>query len=49
MTLKAAHDVAEEVEQLLIDSDENVVDALVHIDPYDPKRGFQGDIKTILR
>lgn len=49
MTLKDAHNVAEEVEQLLIDSDENVVDALVHIDPYDPERGFQGDIKTILR
>ena len=47
MTLKDAHDVAEEVEQLLIDSDENVVDALVHIDPYNANRVVQGDIKTI--
>ena len=47
MTLKDAHDVAEEVEQLLIDSDENVVDALVHIDPYNAKRATQDDIKTI--
>ena len=47
MTLKDAHDVAEEVEQLLIDSDENVVDALVHIDPYNDKRAAQGEIKTI--
>ena len=47
MTLKDAHDVAEQVEQLLIDSDENVVDALVHIDPYNAKRAAQGDIKTI--
>lgn len=49
MTLRAAHNVAEEVEQLLIDSDENVVDALVHIDPYDPVRVARGDIKTITR
>lgn len=47
MTLKDAHDVAEEVEQLLIDSNENVVDALVHIDPYNANRAAQGDIKTI--
>ena len=47
MTLKDAHDVAEEVEQLLIDSGENVVDALVHIDPYNANRAAQGDIKTI--
>ena len=47
MTLKDAHDVAEEVEQLLIDSSENVVDALVHIDPYNAKRAAQGEIKTI--
>ncbi len=37
MSLMEAHDVAEEVEQLLIQADENVVDALVHVDPYDPK------------
>lgn len=49
MTLHAAHNVAEEVEQLLIDSGENVVDALVHIDPYDPVRVARGDIKTITR
>lgn len=47
MTLKDAHDVAEEVEQLLIDSGENVVDALVHIDPYNANRAAQGEIKTI--
>ena len=47
MTLKDAHDVAEEVEMLLINSDENVVDALVHIDPYNAKRANQDDIKTI--
>ncbi|MBQ7079341.1 MAG: cation transporter [Fibrobacter sp.] len=47
MTLKDAHDVAEEVEQRLIDSDENVVDALVHIDPYNAKRYTQDEIKTI--
>ena len=38
MSLMEAHDVAEEVEQLLIQADENVVDALVHVDPYDPAR-----------
>ena len=47
MTLKDDHDVAEEVEQLLIDSNENVVDALVHIDPYNANRAAQGEIKTI--
>jgi cation diffusion facilitator family transporter len=47
MTLKDAHDVAEEVEQLLIDSGENVVDAMVHIDPYNAKRAAQNEIKTI--
>ena len=46
-TLKDAHDVAEEVEQLLIDSGENVVDAMVHIDPYNAKRAAQNEIKTI--
>ena len=39
--------MAEEVEQRLIDSDENVVDALVHIDPYNAKRYTQDEIKTI--
>ena len=38
MSLMEAHDVAEEVEQLLIQADENVVDALGHVDPYGPKR-----------
>ena len=38
MTLLAAHDLAEEVERRIIDAGENVVDALVHIDPYDPKK-----------
>ena len=40
MTLKDAHDVAEEVEQLL-------VDAMVHIDPYNAIRAAQNEIKTI--
>lgn len=35
MTLIEAHDLSEAVEQALINSGENVVDALVHIDPYD--------------
>jgi len=47
MSLKDAHDVAEEVEDLLIDSGENVVDALVHIDPYNDHRAAQGEIKTV--
>ena len=38
MTLLAAHDLAEDVERRLIESGENVVDALVHIDPYDPNK-----------
>ncbi len=38
MTLLEAHNLAEEVEQVLIQSDENVVDAMVHIDPYDPSK-----------
>lgn len=49
MTLKAAHDVAEEVEEMLIDSDEHVVDALVHIDPYNPERAARTETKTIER
>lgn len=49
MTLLAAHDLAEDVEQRLLDSGENVVDALVHIDPYTPERAARGDIKTIKR
>ena len=49
MTLLAAHDLAEDVEQKLLDSGENVVDALVHIDPYTPERASRGDIKTIER
>ena len=43
MSLLEAHDVAEEVEQLLIQADENVVDALVHVDPYDPVRAGKKD------
>lgn len=38
MTLLAAHDLSEFVERKLIDAGENVVDALVHIDPYDPTK-----------
>ena len=38
MSLRDAHDVAEQVEQRLIDAGENVVDALVHIDPFDPAK-----------
>ena len=38
MTLLAAHDLAEEVERRIIDAGENVVDALVHIDPYDERK-----------
>ena len=38
MTLLAAHDLAEEVERRIIDAGENVVDALVHVDPFDPKK-----------
>lgn len=49
MTLLAAHDLAEEVERMLIDSGENVVDALVHIDPYSEERAKRGEIKTIER
>jgi len=49
MTLLAAHDIAEDVEQKLIDCGENVVDALVHIDPYTPERAARGETKTITR
>ncbi|MCQ2062222.1 MAG: cation diffusion facilitator family transporter [Fibrobacter sp.] len=49
MTLKDAHDVAEEVEEMLIDSGENVVDALVHIDPFNPAKAHSKGIKTIDR
>ena len=45
MSLMEAHDVAEEVEQLLIQADENVVDALVHVDPYDPARAGKSEEK----
>ncbi len=38
MSLWAAHDLSEKVERMLIDAGENVVDALVHVDPYDPKK-----------
>ena len=47
MSLLAAHEVAEEVEKMLIDAGENVVDALVHIDPYSEERATRKDIKTI--
>ena len=49
MSLLAAHDLAEEVERRLIDAGENVVDALVHIDPYSEERVRRGEIKTINR
>ncbi len=49
MSLLEAHDLAEEVEQKLIDSGENVVDALVHIDPYSEERAKRGETKTIER
>ena len=49
MSLLAAHDLAEEVERRLIDADENVVDALVHIDPYSEERVKRGEIKTLER
>lgn len=38
MSLLAAHDLSEEVERRLIEAGENVVDALVHIDPYDERK-----------
>lgn len=38
MTLLAAHDLSEEVERVLIECGENVTDALVHVDPYDPTK-----------
>jgi len=49
MTLLDAHDLAEEVEKRLIDAGENVVDALVHIDPYSEERVKRGEIKTLER
>ena len=49
MTLLDAHDLAEEVERRLIDAGENVVDALVHIDPYSEERVRRGEIKTLHR
>ena len=49
MSLLAAHDLAEEVEKRLIDAGENVVDALVHIDPYSEERVKRGEIKTLER
>lgn len=38
MTLLAAHELSESVERKLIDAGENVVDVLVHVDPYDHKK-----------
>lgn len=38
MTLTEAHDLAEMVEKKLIECGENVVDALVHIDPFDVRK-----------
>ena len=49
MTLLDAHDLGEEVEKRLIDAGENVVDALVHIDPYSEERVKRGEIKTLER
>lgn len=42
LSLLAAHDLSELVERKLIESGENVVDALVHIDPYSKAREEQG-------
>lgn len=44
MTLLEAHDTAEEVERMLIDSGENIVDALVHIDPYDERKAGKQEV-----
>lgn len=41
LSLLAAHDLSELVERRLIDSGENVIDALVHIDPYSKAREEQ--------
>ncbi len=41
MTLLAAHDLSEEVERRIIESGENVIDAMVHVDPYDPAKASQ--------
>lgn len=38
MTLLAAHDLSEEVERRILEAGENVVDAMVHVDPFDPKK-----------
>ncbi len=38
MTLLAAHDLSEEVERRIIESGENVIDAMVHVDPFDPEK-----------
>lgn len=38
MTLLAAHDLSEEVERRILEAGENVVDAMVHVDPYDPAK-----------
>lgn len=47
MTLRAAHDAAETVEQMLIDAEENVVDALVHVDPYDSSTKKGGEPEEV--
>lgn len=41
MTLLEAHDLSESVERALIECGENVVDALVHIDPYDAAKACE--------
>ena len=41
MSLFDAHELSERVEQVLIDCGENVVDAMVHIDPYDSTKDMK--------
>ena len=43
MSLMDAHDLSEKVERMLIDADENVVDALVHVDPYDARKATENN------
>lgn len=38
LTLRAAHDLSERVEQALLSADLHVIDALVHVDPYSPDK-----------
>ncbi len=38
LTLRAAHDLSERVEQALLSANLHVIDALVHVDPYSPDK-----------